>query len=357
MTVPPPPWTTAPAAARRSGSRSSRSAGCSSACADRADPARGGCRGRRARADDRTDRPGRPADARPRHEGARRRLVPGRRPPDAVPARGEPRPDQRPAACRAGRPAVRPRQGLFVIYELPTAGDADRVGKDFAAYLGSGTGAIQYPRDASSCSGASARRWCSSPVAAGVPGPRDGPPRRDDRRDRGARVSPDRQRIVDRGPRADAVALDLEGVGAGEVGVRPDAPAGDPLVRPERPVGGLDRRIDLPAHLLGRGGLDPRRCTGIAGTACVPGASTTASMRPGRVSIATESRIPATRSAFSRSWKHVEAVGQDDDVLLAPVGGGGPALLVVGAEVARHVPAVLGERCLQSPPGRSSSRA
>jgi hypothetical protein len=34
-----------------------------------------------------------------------------------------------------------------VIYELPTSGDADRVGRDFAAYLASGTGAIQYPRD------------------------------------------------------------------------------------------------------------------------------------------------------------------------------------------------------------------
>ena len=41
-----------------------------------------------------------------------------------------------------------PDKGYVVIYELPTAGDADRVGKDFAAYLGSGTGAVQYPRDA-----------------------------------------------------------------------------------------------------------------------------------------------------------------------------------------------------------------
>jgi hypothetical protein len=41
-----------------------------------------------------------------------------------------------------------PDKGYVVIYELPSAGDADRVGKDFAAYLGSGTGAIQYPRDA-----------------------------------------------------------------------------------------------------------------------------------------------------------------------------------------------------------------
>jgi hypothetical protein len=40
-----------------------------------------------------------------------------------------------------------PDKGYIVIYELPSAGDADRIGKAFAAYLGSGTGAIQYPRD------------------------------------------------------------------------------------------------------------------------------------------------------------------------------------------------------------------
>ena len=40
-----------------------------------------------------------------------------------------------------------PQGGYVVIYELPTNGDADRVGKEFAAYLASGTGAIQYPRD------------------------------------------------------------------------------------------------------------------------------------------------------------------------------------------------------------------
>ncbi len=34
-----------------------------------------------------------------------------------------------------------------VIYELPSANEADRVGREFAAYLASGTGAIQYPRD------------------------------------------------------------------------------------------------------------------------------------------------------------------------------------------------------------------
>jgi hypothetical protein len=40
-----------------------------------------------------------------------------------------------------------PDKGYIVIYELPSNGEADRVGKDFAAYLASGTGAIQYPRD------------------------------------------------------------------------------------------------------------------------------------------------------------------------------------------------------------------
>jgi len=37
--------------------------------------------------------------------------------------------------------------GNVVIYELPSNGEAERVGADFLAYLGSGTGAIQYPRD------------------------------------------------------------------------------------------------------------------------------------------------------------------------------------------------------------------
>ena len=40
-----------------------------------------------------------------------------------------------------------PAGGYVVIYELPDANTADRVGREFAAYLGSGTGAIQYPRD------------------------------------------------------------------------------------------------------------------------------------------------------------------------------------------------------------------
>ncbi len=40
-----------------------------------------------------------------------------------------------------------PQGGYVVIYELPGANEADRVGRDFLAYLGSGTGAIGYPRD------------------------------------------------------------------------------------------------------------------------------------------------------------------------------------------------------------------
>ena len=40
-------------------------------------------------------------------------------------------------------------QGEFVvIYELSSANEADRVGREFAAYLAGGTGAVQYPRDA-----------------------------------------------------------------------------------------------------------------------------------------------------------------------------------------------------------------
>lgn len=41
-----------------------------------------------------------------------------------------------------------PQGGYIVIYELPSNVDADRAGRDFAGYLASGTGAIQYPRDA-----------------------------------------------------------------------------------------------------------------------------------------------------------------------------------------------------------------
>lgn len=41
-----------------------------------------------------------------------------------------------------------PGAGYVVIYELPSAGDADRVGSEFLRYLDSGTGAVQYPRDA-----------------------------------------------------------------------------------------------------------------------------------------------------------------------------------------------------------------
>ena len=40
-----------------------------------------------------------------------------------------------------------PDAGHVVVYELPSAGEADRVGRDFLRYLGGGTGAIQYPRD------------------------------------------------------------------------------------------------------------------------------------------------------------------------------------------------------------------
>ncbi len=40
-----------------------------------------------------------------------------------------------------------PGAGYVVIYELPTADEADRVGGEFLRYLGGGTGAVQYPRD------------------------------------------------------------------------------------------------------------------------------------------------------------------------------------------------------------------
>jgi hypothetical protein len=40
-----------------------------------------------------------------------------------------------------------PGGGYVVIYELPDPNEADRVGRELVAYLGGGTGAIQYPRD------------------------------------------------------------------------------------------------------------------------------------------------------------------------------------------------------------------
>jgi hypothetical protein len=63
------------------------------------------------------------------------------------------RPGESPELITAPRRLVQavlpedPQGGYVMIYELPTANDADRVGRDFLTYLGGGTGAIQYPRD------------------------------------------------------------------------------------------------------------------------------------------------------------------------------------------------------------------
>ena len=40
-----------------------------------------------------------------------------------------------------------PQGGYVVVYELPSANEADRVGRELRTYLGGGPGAIQYPRD------------------------------------------------------------------------------------------------------------------------------------------------------------------------------------------------------------------
>jgi hypothetical protein len=40
-----------------------------------------------------------------------------------------------------------PLGGYVVVYELPSANEADRVGRELGTYLEGGTGAIQYPRD------------------------------------------------------------------------------------------------------------------------------------------------------------------------------------------------------------------
>jgi hypothetical protein len=64
------------------------------------------------------------------------------------------RPGESPSLVNVPRRVVQailpatPQGGYVVIYELATNADADRVGREFLAYLASGTGAVQYPRDA-----------------------------------------------------------------------------------------------------------------------------------------------------------------------------------------------------------------
>ena len=63
------------------------------------------------------------------------------------------RPGESPGLYRVPRRLVQailpdePTGGYVVVYELPSNAEADRVGRDLAAYLASGPGAIQYPRD------------------------------------------------------------------------------------------------------------------------------------------------------------------------------------------------------------------
>jgi len=63
------------------------------------------------------------------------------------------RPGESPALANAPRrlvQAILPREpegGYVVIYELPSSGQAESVGKEFLHYLGSGLGQVQYPRD------------------------------------------------------------------------------------------------------------------------------------------------------------------------------------------------------------------
>jgi hypothetical protein len=63
------------------------------------------------------------------------------------------RPGESPALIAVPRRLIQavlpsdPQGGYIVIYELADNNAADAAGKDFAKYLGSGTGAIQYPGD------------------------------------------------------------------------------------------------------------------------------------------------------------------------------------------------------------------
>ena len=150
--------------------------------------------------------------------------------------------------------------------------------------------------------------------------------------------SGDRQRRVGRDPGADRVALDLERVRAREVLLRPEPPAGDPLVRAERRVGRLDRGIDRrgrrrvasPAsRRVGRTGRPTRGRPPRSGRA--------ASRRT------TESRMPAIRSAFSMSSGYtLNPLGRTMMSLVRPDRMSRPAVVEV-ADVAGLVPAVLGE--------------
>ena len=94
------------------------------------------------------DRAGGPADVGPGRRRAPGAAVPGRRSRSSRtgPARARPWSTSRGASPRRSSPSD-PDGGFVVIYELPTNGDADRVGHEFASYLASGTGAVQYPRD------------------------------------------------------------------------------------------------------------------------------------------------------------------------------------------------------------------
>ena len=81
------------------------------------------------------------------------------------------------------------------------------------------------------------------------------------------------------------------------------------------------------------------------GRACEPGARTIASIRPGRVSTTTLSRMPGDpQGVLDILGIDVQAVGQDDDVL-GPAHQDQVARVVVAADVAGPVPAV-GRECL-----------
>ena len=186
------------------------------------------------------------------------------------------------------------------------------------AYLESGQGRVQFPPDARHVlrqlgSTVIFLSWSPSTltdprmddVAAALEtlGTRDPDPTLG-ARDGGRLRLADRQRLLDHRPGADPIALDLERVSPREVGVRPEPPGGDALVDRERGVGRLDRAsiwsrrttgspmaLGTLARDVAAAGQERRR----------PARSTTASIRPGRVSTTTASRMPAVRSAFSTS--------------------------------------------------------
>ena len=298
----------AAAAARRCGSPRSRSAAvrgrCGASLLALGVTASAPGAGRDARAHG----PGRPDDGRGRRDG----------PPAAFQVQSTRRRPYRPAESGAARrPSAvdqvvlpdEPDDGYIVVYEFPDPAMPPR-GRDSRPTSALAPGGPVPARGAvrlrqvgrRSCSSRGRRAHRRTPTPAGVADALDTIGERLHRpeltRARRARLRRSAgQSARCRRPRPDLVAPDLERVGAREVGLGPERATRRSAGAGRGGVAALPRR---------RSASGPHRSGGLGGVArgprhAAPGASTTASIRPGCVSSATESRMPAIRSAFSRS--------------------------------------------------------